>query len=284
MDRFQLNRSHSSTVREKQKLNEKSKGKRQDTYHQREIHSVKNYARHPENNVSALPVSPRKCNRLRVEEMYKAHQMRAASRTTVSGNVQPVSSADLSPRRCYNQQQQRSQENNSPDSILLQTLVKEVRELKKIVTKSDRRFVENDRRLTRLEVTANKTFIVLGDVSNAINARMLLGNTLPREDKPPKGFYPPKLPIKRMKELFIIDKDLQNQNFFNYLVGHLFSSFVRFLFTIFTGEPRERILLLQQFDRHSYHDGIFTAIYCSGCKSFCRAERSKGSARHDFVS
>lgn len=118
------------------------------------------------------------------------------------------------------------------ESNLIQTLVKEVREIKKIVTKNDRRFVESDRRLTRLEVTANKTFIVLGDLSNEMNVRMLLGNTLQREEKPPKGFRTPKLPIKRINELCIVDKDLGNQGFFNYLVSNVSLRFIVRLFTI----------------------------------------------------
>lgn len=232
-----MSRSSSSSVRERQNFNEKSKEKRHDTYHQREIPSAKNHAKQPENNSSKnnFSSSRQTRNRLRVEEMYKVHKQRAS--TTVLRNVQRASSPDLSSRQSDRQhhrhRQNDSQEllgiHSSNDSTLLQTLVKEVREIKKIVTKNDRRFVESDRRLTRLEMTANKTFIVLGDLSNATNVRMLMGNTLPREDKPPKGFHTPKLPIKRLKELFIVNKDLKNQAFFNFLASgylHFIPTFV----------------------------------------------------------
>lgn len=188
---------------------------------------------HPKDNPS---LSPRTRNRIRVEEMYRLHGQLKANRRNVSEDVETASPGSFSYRQKYDQLQPHHQGNQylgplnaqtSKDSRLLQTLVKEVNELKKMVTKRDRRFVESERRLTRLEVTVNKTFIVLGDVSNAINTRMLLGSTLPTEIKLPKGFHKPKLPLNTPKELYYINKDLSNQDFFKYLVGqflHLFPS------------------------------------------------------------
>lgn len=97
------------------------------------------------------------------------------------------------------------------------------------MSKNERRFVENDRRLTRLEVTANKTFIVLGDVSNAINARMSLGNMLSRDDKPPKGYRKPNLPVKRLKDLIVLNKDFKNQDFFKFVVSFFRLHLIRLL-------------------------------------------------------
>ncbi len=190
----------------------------------RHVHRDNNRVRQQENKSrkEAVSVSPRTRNRLRVNEMYKLHQQQTANRAMTFKNARPVSS-------CQNDRRQHIQKNNSPerhmrhDSDILQTLVNEVRDIKGIVTKNERRFVENDRRFTRLEVTVNKSFIVLGDVSNAINGRMLMGNMLQRDDKPPKGYHMPKLPVKRLKELIVLNKDLKNEMFSKFLVSdHLY--------------------------------------------------------------
>lgn len=157
----------------------------------------------------------------------------------------------------------------SNDANLLQTLLKKVRVIESIVTKNDRRLVENDRRLTRLEVTVNKTFLVLGDVSNAINTRAIMGNTLPSEVKPPKGFRAPQLPIKRLRDLVFVNDHLANKDFLNYLVSSKFVVFghstfysIVGLFTIFSvGLLREGILLLQQLNRHSHHDLVLATVH-----------------------
>lgn len=90
------------------------------------------------------------------------------------------------------------------------------------VNKNNRRYIENDRRLTRMEVTVNKMFVMLGDLTNSINARMsLVGNLLTREVKLPRGFHMPRLPIKSLEELTIINRDFKDKEFFNILVSFL---------------------------------------------------------------
>ncbi len=154
-------------------------------------------------------VTSKEQNKIRVEALYRAHrQQREGDR---SQNL----SASLSSRH-HPTRSETTQSNN--DTNLLGTLLEEVRELKKIVIKNERRFVESDRRLTRLEVTVNKSFIVLGDLSNAINARMALA-PLQRESKPPNGFRVPKLPVKRLRDLIAINKDFQNDDVFNFMVS-----------------------------------------------------------------
>lgn len=206
---------------------EMEKPQRRDTYPHRETLSAKKRDRQPskdsrENNSS---VSPRTRNRIRVEASYRLHQQqRLSNRSNVFRNIRPVSSS-RSLSRQTDHQRHRTNDDSQEMLPLLKTLVEEVKEIRKIVNRNDRRFVENDRRLTRLEVTANKTIIVLGDVSNAINARMSLGNLLPREIQLPRGFHKPKLPINALKELVIINKDFKNDEFFNFLVSRVYYTF-----------------------------------------------------------
>lgn len=158
----------------------------------------------------------REDNRRRVEAMYKLHQRKQAQ------NLQNNRAGLAHSSRGSNHPPNRSNDSRklvlSNDTALLKTLVKDVKQLTEFVYKNNKRFVENDRRSTRLEVTVNKMFIMLGDLSNGINVRMLLGNST-REARPPKGYHAPRLPVKRLKDLTIINRDFKNKDFFNFMVN-----------------------------------------------------------------
>lgn len=195
----------------------------------------------PESRKENLPVSTSSRNTLRVEEMYRLHRLgRVANSSTLPKHPQMDPSSDLQDHR------QHHRKPDPPDTIgssnttnLLQTLLKKVSDIERTVTKNDRRFVEYERRLTRLEVTVNKTFIVLGDVSNAINTRALIGNTsFFRDDKPPKGFQAPKLPIKRLRDLIFVNEHLENKDYFNYFVSSSQGNFLANSQSLFTNSER----------------------------------------------
>lgn len=145
------------------------------------------------------------------------HQIRQQKQTTARSNF--VQNVESIPSRRGIENQQITQ-----SSVQIKALIDDVNQLANTVNKNNRRFIENDRRLTRIEVTLNKTFVMLGDLTNAINTRMSLvgnSNSLCKEDKLPRGFHMPRLPIDRLKELTIINRDLKNEEFFNILVSYL---------------------------------------------------------------
>lgn len=135
-------------------------------------------------------------------------QKQSTARSNVIQNAETITSR----RGIENQQVTQS-------TVQLKTLIDAVNQLANTVNKNNRRFIENDRRLTRMEVTVNKTFVMLGDLTNAINTRMSFvgnyGNALTREVKLSRGFHMPRLPIERFKELTIINRDFKNKEFFN---------------------------------------------------------------------
>lgn len=100
----------------------------------------------------------------------------------------------------------------------LKTLTNSVNEMRNLLSKIERRNTENDRRLSRVEVTANKTFVLVGDLVNAYDARTSLVSKS-RELRLPRGYRMPKLPIKHRHELSILMRDLKNKDFFSFLVS-----------------------------------------------------------------
>jgi len=79
---------------------------------------------------------------------------------------------------------------------------------------NERRFVENDRRLARIEMVVNKTFILVRDITNSNTSMELTEDTIEN----PHGFETPKLPVESLRELAILQSKLKNKEFRKFLV------------------------------------------------------------------
>lgn len=107
---------------------------------------------------------------------------------------------------------------NEPEqNQLLKSLITKVN---KLIDKNEHRHTEYDRRLSRMEVTVNKSFVLIGDIVSVLDTRISLGQ-FSRDVPIPRGFKNPKLPIKHVEDLTILDRDLRNKEFFSFLVSLL---------------------------------------------------------------
>lgn len=154
-------------------------------------------------------LNPTKITEMCIEAMYKLNQERRSNRQR---NICSTQSSSLN---C-------SQPANNARGSTMQTLADDVKELSKVVKENNRLLLENDRRLTRLEVTTNKMFILIRDVADGVNARVLLGNAMRGDIRPPKGFRMPKLPVKGVRELTIINREFKEDEYFNFMVNSCF--------------------------------------------------------------
>lgn len=184
------------------------------------------------NNAGTRPekaISSRVDKRLRTNvndcELNSSTFERANSnfRTTSRKNVQPSSLSRRPKHQSILPAEQPLQEiENRHSRSNLKTLINQVNQLTNTFNKYQRRLIESDRRLARVEVTINKSFLLIGDLTNALNTRMALGQ-LPRQVPIPlpRGYRKPRLPIKRLSELTMLKRDLKNQDFFSFLVSCL---------------------------------------------------------------
>lgn len=94
----------------------------------------------------------------------------------------------------------------------------------KFMKKSDQRQTEHERRLNRMEVTINKTFIMVGDLTNTNNLRVPHNGSSNRQidmesEAEIDEFDVPKLPILKLNELDSLQKELKNRRFRRFLVN-----------------------------------------------------------------
>lgn len=90
--------------------------------------------------------------------------------------------------------------------------------------KSNQIQVEHERRLNRMEVSINKTLILVGDITRSNNMFAqptgLVNRQIDRDsDMDIDEFDVPKMPIKDLDELFNFQKQLRNRRFNRFLVS-----------------------------------------------------------------
>lgn len=94
----------------------------------------------------------------------------------------------------------------------------------KLMEKSNQIQVEHERRLNRMEVSINKTLILVGDMTRSNNMFAqptgLVNRQIDRDsDMDIDEFDVPKMPIKDLDELFNFQKQLRNRRFNRFLVS-----------------------------------------------------------------
>ncbi|KAJ6639477.1 hypothetical protein Bhyg_12222 [Pseudolycoriella hygida] len=142
--------------------------KRQDSYRCRSrspLHGLQNQSNKEKNTPSKIKsiVSPRTRNRIRVQEMYKRHQQQQASnRPSVRSGVSSHLERERNDRNGRNHQHMSTNRKISSRSLHLNnnntplnTLVEELREMKKIVKKIDHQFVENSIKTVLTQIQSN---------------------------------------------------------------------------------------------------------------------------------
>ena len=90
---------------------------------------------------------------------------------------------------------------------------------------SNQRQIEHERRMSRIEVTLNKAFIMIGDVANRNNLQ--LQNSAIREglidldsEADMDEFDVPKMPIRDLSELSNLHEQLKEKRFRRFLVSN----------------------------------------------------------------
>lgn len=95
-------------------------------------------------------------------------------------------------------------------------LLTELKELTKTTKGLSSRLSAIDQRLDRLEVTANKTFVLVGDITSKDTHKP---KELKMDDESCENFDVPSFPIRNMSKLTIIHKKLKDNGFRDFLVA-----------------------------------------------------------------
>ncbi|XP_037033400.1 uncharacterized protein LOC119072317 [Bradysia coprophila] len=78
-----------------------------------------------------------------------------------------------------------------------------------------------DRRITRMEVTINKIFVMVGDIVKHSNKEIRSRNekrTEPTANRIPNGFKEPDLPLDDVKSIYLFNKMLKKKEIHSYLL------------------------------------------------------------------
>lgn len=127
--------------------------------------------------------------------------------TNRGSNIQSGSENSMNAVR-HSSDEQSNQHHPVSNRVSTNELLRKIENLSEMV---NRRVAENERRMCRLEVTVNKIFIMVGDLS---------GHTGPIDEiTNDKGFEVPELPIKTTKELALLKRKLKDKDFMDFMVS-----------------------------------------------------------------
>lgn len=91
-------------------------------------------------------------------------------------------------------------------------------------TSQQRSIVDIDRRMTRMEVTINKIFVMVGDVIKQTNKNLRLkndsSNNAASKAEIPKNFAVPEFPLDRVNKLAIFNKMIKSKEIYDFMVSY----------------------------------------------------------------
>lgn len=180
-----------------------------------------------------VPLESTRGQRLHSEINRSTHNSNVTKRSTHvavsrSRSNSSIHSMYSNPRSCSSRSRSRDSPLNSRSGAHRKSEAEcKLKRLLKLMEKCDQRQIEQDRRLNRFEVTMNKMFIMMGDLTNANNSQVQHRDVqmmstreidIESEDEIDE-FDAPKLPVRHLDELYTLHKDLKDKRYRNFLVS-----------------------------------------------------------------